>query len=332
MFDLVWYSPRSGQYAAFAEGKLWAYDVVPAGERVYRAKITRRAPALAGAFADVGNTSVLVRCDGEPIPAEGDCVPVREVEPARGDKLAVCRLHPTLADSLVVLVPHDDKVHFAKGLPDEVRRLYLQALPQGVGCVVRTAATADALPEALLQIEALQALWRRITSHVGVGLVYQAPAEHDKVLRLAHEARCDDESLARTWGARYDEGLQARIEALKPEIEGLGRRVQTPEGVELVIDHTEACWVIDVNSKGCLANAPADNAAYAVNRVAVHEALRQMCLRNMTGAVLVDFINVSADLRRKLLEELRAVAAVDTRTHVVGLTKLGFAELTRSAR
>ena len=332
MFDLVWYSPRTGQYAAFAEGKLWACDAVPAGERVYRAKITRRAPALSGAFADVGGAGVLVRCDAEPIPAEGDYILVREVEPAKGDKLAVCKLHPTLADSLVALTPDDDNVHFAKGLSDEVRRRYLEAIPQGVGCVVRTAATVEALPEALRQIEALREQWRRITAHVGVGLVYEAPAEHAKIVRLAGEAVCDDEEIARAWGARYDEGLSRRIEALKSEIEGLSRRVQTPEGVELVIDHTEACWVIDVNSKGYLANAPADNAAYAVNRVAAHEVARQMCLRNMTGAVLVDFVNMSADLRHKLLDDLNALAAIDERLHVAGLTKLGFAELTRSAR
>ena len=97
----------------------------------------------------------------------------------------------------------------------------------------------------------------------------------------------------------------------------------------MVIEKTEACWVIDVNGKGVALDQPAANAACSVNRIAAGEVLRQICLRNLTGVILVDFVSMPDRYNRPLLDLLRATAEIDARTHVVDVTALGIVELTR---
>jgi len=333
MFDTLWYSLQAGAYAYFDKGKLWAYGALAQGERVYRAKVVRRAAGLAGAFADVGGRRVLVRCEGEPLPQEGDHIYVWEAEPPKEGKLAVCRLHPTLAAELAILVPDGREVRFAKGVPEAVREAYRQRIGDGVGCIVRSAATLDNMAQTLRQIEELTAIWSQIKAHVGVGLVYQAPQDHAAYMREAREVVCDDQTLCARYGARYDVDVGQRIaQTVVPEVNALCAEVATPEGVRLVIEHTEACWVIDVNSGTFAANMPYDAYAYAVNAAAVREVVRQLCLRDVSGAIVVDFVNMSAPYRAKLMQLVAEEAAKDRRLKVVDMTKLGLVEMTRSAK
>ena len=332
MFDLLLLSPRQGRYAYFADGKLWATDVVSAGAKIYRVKVTRRAPSLGGVFADAGDCSVLVRCKEDEMPREGDYLFVWEAEPPKDGKLAVCRLHPTLAERHVVYLPDDDAVHFAKGVPEATRDHYRAVLPKGVGCILRTAVRMEDQAEVTASLAALTAKWREICTHVGVGLVHEEPLDPTKYAAQATQTHCDDERTACRFGYRYVPDLEADLARAAREAEGLGRTVCTPEGVQLVFDHTEACTVVDVNSGKWVSDAPAEAAAYAVNRIAAAELVRQLCLRDVTGAVLVDFVNMTADYARRFLAELKQMAERDTRLHIVGLTKLGFAEMTRSVR
>lgn len=331
MFDRLWYSAQSGQYAYFAEGRLWAFDRVQAGRAIYRARVLRRAPALSGVFADVGQAHVLIRCDGEPLPAEGDVLYVWEAEPAVGGKLAVCKLHPTLAGRLVVYVADGRTLRFAKGVDPAVRALAEAAFPPDAGCIVRSAVRAEDVPHLAEEWQALHHQWQQLTTHVGVGLLHRSEVDPAPYFARATEAWCDDEALSRDYNARYVPDLAAKMaQTVLPEVETSGNVVTTPEGVELVIEHTEACWVVDVNSRGYATDLPAAEAALAVNRIAAKEVCRQMCLRDMTGAVLVDFINLPADYRPLVWQALKDVAGRDNRIHLVDFTKLGFAELTRS--
>lgn len=328
MFDTLLLSARAGRYAYLAEGKLWAFDAIEGGRDIYRVRVTRRAPSLGGVFADAGDCSVLVRVKDEPMPQEGDYLLVWQEEKAQGTKKAVCRLHPTLAGRYVVLTPHSEALSFAKGLPQDVRDAYRAA--GFAGCIIRSAVVADSVAYARAELTEMRNVWHQIATHVGVGLVYQAPADYTQYLGLARTVCADDEALCAQYGLHYDPDVADKIERLV-SAEPIDARVVTPEGVELVVEHTEACWVVDVNSYLYTPTAPQDNAAYALNRIAAKEAMRQLSLRNATGAILIDFVNMSAAKRKPFLDYLSEIA-VDARVHVVGLTQLGFAELTRSGR
>lgn len=334
MFDMLWLCTALHRYAYFAEGQLWQTDMPDEGVKIFRAKVLRHAPTLGGVFADVGTDNVLVQCGKERLPNVGDSIYVWEAEPAKGGKLAVCKLHPTLADSLVVLCVGTTGVHFAKGLDEATRLACLEALGDSeTGCIVRSAVTPADVPDLVRQLHDLEAKWHQIATTVGVGLLYQAECDLSEYRATAHEIWSDDPALCEALGAQYVPDLAARWpQHVEAPLALLGERVTCAEGVELVLQRTEACWVIDVNSGGYMPNLPADKAALAVNRIAGQEALRQLCLRNATGAVLIDFVNMGAEGRHALWRYLEEQSARDRRVHLVDMTKLGFVELTRSAR
>ena len=119
------------------------------------------------------------------------------------------------------------------------------------------------------------------------------------------------------------------LEAAVGEV--LSRRVWLKSGGYLVIDPTEALTVIDVNSGKYAGKKTAQETILRMNLEAAAEAARQIRLRNLSGIILIDFIDMEREEQKaKLLETLRACLAKDPiRTTFVDLTKLGLAEITR---
>ncbi len=99
----------------------------------------------------------------------------------------------------------------------------------------------------------------------------------------------------------------------------------------LIIDNTEALTVIDVNSGKCEAGTDSGTAYHKINLEAAEEVARQLRLRNLSGIIIVDFINMqSARDNRNLLHYLRELTARDrVLTKVVDITALGLVEITR---
>ena len=111
-----------------------------------------------------------------------------------------------------------------------------------------------------------------------------------------------------------------------------GRTVSMRKGAYLVIEHTEALHVIDVNSgnRSNKANSQADT-ALEVNMIAAAEIARQLQLRDMGGIIVVDFIDMHhADHRKKLYDHLRDEMK-DSRTKhkVLPPSKFGLIQITR---
>ena len=332
MFDSLWLSPKAGRYAYFAGGTLWQADALASAAPIFRVRVTRAAPALKGAFCDAGDRSVLLSCGKEPVPAVGEYVYVQEEEAASGTKLAVCGLHPVLAGDYVLYYPDRAGLRFAKALSQEVRTACTAAFPEGVGCLVRTSVGVQDVPKALEELHAIQALWYEKTRYVGVGMVYKGAVDYRRYMRAARETTTDDQVLAERYGLRYAPDLALRFEReVDPVLAGL-HRVVTAGDVELVVEKTEAAWVVDVNGKGHVLDTPDGNAALAVNLTAGEEILRQINLRNMTGMILVDFVSMPAKYGETLMAALRKAAETDERLRVVDMTALGVVEMTRSHR
>ncbi len=112
----------------------------------------------------------------------------------------------------------------------------------------------------------------------------------------------------------------------------LQRMVYLNSGATIIIDPTEALTVIDVNTGKAIAGKKAtEDTFFAINMEAAKEIAAQIRLRNLSGIILVDFINVSDSAKQELLkEELRRLLKEDTvQTEVVDITKLGLMEITR---
>lgn len=120
-----------------------------------------------------------------------------------------------------------------------------------------------------------------------------------------------------------------RVETQLDEL--LAKKVWLKSGAYIVIEKTEAMYVIDVNSGKNISKKNTDEYIYQINLEAAEEIMRQIRLRNLTGMILVDFINMEDSERDSaLIQELRLLAQKDRiLTTIVDITALGLVEITR---
>lgn len=119
-------------------------------------------------------------------------------------------------------------------------------------------------------------------------------------------------------------------------IEGLlndvsSRKVWLKSGAYLVIDYTEAMTVIDVNTGKCEKGKNKEDTILKINLEAAIEAMRQIKLRNISGIIIIDFIDMAKDEAKEgLLNQLIDEAKKDNiKTSIMGLTRLNLVEITR---
>ena len=120
-------------------------------------------------------------------------------------------------------------------------------------------------------------------------------------------------------------GIEKQIER------ALKERVWMKSGAYLVIQPTEALTVIDVNTGKCIDKRKDDNAYFKINMEACIEVAKQIRLRNLSGIIIVDFININSqelteELLRRFEHELHKDAIATT---LVDMTKLQLVEVTR---
>lgn len=110
--------------------------------------------------------------------------------------------------------------------------------------------------------------------------------------------------------------------------EATSRLVWLKSGANILIEETNAFTVIDVNSAK---NEKGAKSSYLeINKEAACEIFRQMNLRNISGIILIDFINLKPDESKELLSELKELSKTQKNfTKVVDITPLGIAEITR---
>jgi len=134
------------------------------------------------------------------------------------------------------------------------------------------------------------------------------PALGDRLRLLAHPA--------------FDDALEAEFDILA------GPEVPLAGGGRLLIHPTPALTAIDVDA-GPAAGARGGDAVAALNRAALPELARQIRLRNLAGAILVDFAGLSPRRRARLEAPLREALAPDRHARLLGFTHLGLAEIVR---
>ncbi len=111
-----------------------------------------------------------------------------------------------------------------------------------------------------------------------------------------------------------------------------GRVVPLKQGVYIIIEHTEALHVVDVNSgiRSKMGSGQEDN-AYEVNMVVAEELARQLRLRDLGGIIVVDFIDMdSSEHRQKLYKKMQELMSTDRAKHnILPLSKFGLMQITR---
>ena len=113
-----------------------------------------------------------------------------------------------------------------------------------------------------------------------------------------------------------------------------GRTVNMGKGTYLIVEHTEAMHVIDVNSGNrSNKNESQEDNAIAVNLIAADEVARQLRLRDMGGIICIDFIDMQrSENRRKLVKHLSDAMAKDRARHkILPPSKFGIVEIHATA-
>ncbi len=123
----------------------------------------------------------------------------------------------------------------------------------------------------------------------------------------------------------YEQGLTAEIAMMRSP------KVPIDGGAYLIIEHTEALTVIDVNTGKFVGGDSLEQTVYQTNIAAAREIARQVQLRNIGGIVVVDFIDMTdANHRRNLVEELNNALRDDkAKCRVLPMSELGLVQFTR---
>ncbi len=122
---------------------------------------------------------------------------------------------------------------------------------------------------------------------------------------------------------------------LSKEIESLTHnKVTLSNGAYFIIDKTEALTVIDVNTGGFTGEINIEETAFETNMLATNEIARQVRLRNISGIIIVDYIDMTEENHKNaVVEKLKECLSSDRRKcNVIGMTGLGLVEFTRNKK
>jgi ribonuclease E len=271
----------------------------------------------------------------------------------------------SLPGRFVVLIPNSKTYGISKRLPDDVRKRLRGILdrvkPDEHGLIVRTAAETATEDELVADMTILLRQWDQIAEKAAKtqrpALLYREPELAVRVIREEFNADyrgvvIDDERLyqeIREYVAAFNPELADRIEYYDGgEAEGalsvfekfhiheqvhkaLDRKVWLPSGGSLIIEHTEALTVIDVNTGKNVGKSNLEETVFHNNMEAAEEIAKQLRLRDIGGIIVIDFIDMEIKGNRaKVIEKFRDALARDkTRSQVFDITELGLVEMTR---
>jgi ribonuclease E len=269
----------------------------------------------------------------------------------------------SLPGRFVVLIPNSKTYGISKRLPDDVRKRLRAILdrvkPAQHGLIVRTAAEHATEDELRADMTLLLDQWNEIEAKAKSvkqpTLLYREPELAVRVIREEFNADyrgvvIDDRRLyeeLKAYIGAFNPELADRVEYYDSEAEGLplfeqfhvheqvhkalDRKVWLPSGGSLIIEHTEALTVIDVNTGKNVGTSSLEETVFHNNMEAAEEIAKQLRLRDIGGIIVIDFIDMETrDNRAKVVERFRNALSRDkTRSQVFDISDLGLVEMTR---
>lgn len=285
---------------------------------------------------------------------------VKEPISSKGPRLS-CEL--SVAGRFLVLVPFSNAVSVSKRIASNEERKRLQRLiqsikPDNFGVIIRTVAEGKEVAELDKDLKHLVKTWdegmlRLVTAQSREKIVGELSKTSsllrdmlnesfdnifvddkkifEEVKGYIHNIAPDKEKIVKQFSGRakiFEHfGIEKQIKS------AFGQTVSLRGGGYLIIEHTEALHVIDVNS-GNKSNREEnqENTALSVNREAAREVARQLRLRDMGGIIVIDFIDMRNQENRKTIYSLlkNELDANDRAKHtVLPLSKFGLMQMTR---
>ena len=292
------------------------------------------------------NQQILVQIAKEPISTKGPRIS--------------CEL--SLAGRYLVLVPFSDRISVSSRIKDaderdRLKRLILSIKPKNFGVIIRTVAENKKVAQLDRDLKDLVEKWKKAHGELKRSnkpikvlgelnrttailrdllnasfnsIVVNDKEVYEEVKSFLRTIAPDKEKIAKLHKGRapiFDQlGIEKQIKAL------FGKHVTMPSGAYLVVEHTEALHVIDVNSGNTAKSEDSQEAnALRVNLEAAEEIARQLRLRDMGGIIVIDFIDMQkSENRRMLHQKINEFMKLDrAKHHVLAPSKFGLVQITR---
>ena len=269
----------------------------------------------------------------------------------------------SLAGRNLVLMPFSDKVSVSSKIESIEEKNRLKALiqsikPRNYGVIVRTVAEGKKVPVLDAELKELVNKWEEAFLNIKkeskspklfigemnrtttilrdmLNVTFNSihindPSLAEEIRKYIREIAPEKEKIIKLYNGSlpiFDHfGINKQIKAL------FGRTISFKHGAYLIIEHTEALHVIDVNS-GNRSRTGNDQEANAleVNMEAASEIARQLRLRDMGGIIVIDFIDMQSGENKQLLyDKMREMMSTDrTKHNILPLTKFGIMQITR---
>jgi len=269
----------------------------------------------------------------------------------------------SLPGRFVVLVPNSTTYGISKRLPDGERKRLRQVLdkakPAQHGIIVRTAAEKVTAAEIERDVARLCKQWEQIEAlaakQTSPTLLYREPHSAVRIIReefneeyrgvLIDDAELFEEvhdyvaAIAPANADRvqlYDPATESlplfeRYQIVEQLTKALDRKVWLPSGGSLIIEHTEALTVIDVNTGRNVGSSSLEETVFKNNLEAAVEIARQLRVRDIGGIIVVDFVDMEVKENRDELVRVfkESLSRDKTRTQVYNVSELGLVEMTR---
>ncbi|HSJ43922.1 MAG TPA: Rne/Rng family ribonuclease [Euzebyales bacterium] len=290
----------------------------------------------------------------------GQTVVVQVTKDPMGTKGARLTQQLSLAGRFCVLAIEDGTVGISRKLTDAERDRLRETLrdlkPDGYGLIVRTAAAAATDEQLEADVKRLLARWEQVQQRLAdakpLTELYREPELAMRVIRDVYgpefvELICDDPDLSdqieeylndvtpdlASTLQRYagDEPLFTAYEITNQVRRALEKKVWLPSGGYLIIEKTEAMWVIDVNTGKFVGDSNLEETVLKNNLEAAEEIARQLRLRDMGGIIVIDFVDMILPANRdEVLKRFKRELARDkTKSRVMEISKLGLVQMTR---
>jgi len=268
----------------------------------------------------------------------------------------------SIAGRNLVLMPFSDKVSISSKIASQEERERLRNLinsikPKNYGVIVRTVAENSRVAELDSELRSLVKKFETSLESINTRnlplLVQQEQSRATSVIRdhlngdfenifidqkdvfqevkdYIAEVAPEKEKIVKLINGK--QSIFEKFEIERQIKSSFGSTVSFKQGAYLIIEHTEALHVIDVNS-GNRSKTGLDQEANAteVNLAATDEIARQLRLRDMGGIIVVDFIDMhKSENKQKLYERMKEVMAKDrTKHNILPLSKFGLMQITR---
>ena len=301
-----------------------------------------------GSIAEIlkSNQSLLVQIVKEPISTKG---------PRISSELSI-------AGRYIVLVPFSDRISISQKIEskeekERLKRLVRSITPKGFGVIIRTVAEGKKVAELDKDLQNLLSRWtamckklqnahhpskvlgemnkassilRDIFNDTFSSIIVDDETLHIQIKDYVQEIAPKKESIVKLYQGtvpifeKY--GIERQIKT------SFGKTVSMAKGAYLIIEHTEALHVIDVNSGNRSNKAKnQEDTALEVNLIAASEVARQLRLRDMGGIIVIDFIDLSnVENRKTLYNHLKNEMSDDRAKHkILPPSKFGLIQITR---